>query len=130
MSNLADEEYPPDFSLQQLKHEYGLLIDGTWNEVFVQIEPKDVEYIQKVLNNGFKVTDKPNIHISTIHRVKGGQANTVVMLSETAKASERMATSTNINEETRVFYTGVTRTYRDLIIVQPDSKRHFTGLFE
>jgi superfamily I DNA/RNA helicase len=130
LSRLAEQEDPPNFSLQQLKNDYGLLVDGTWNEIFVQIDPKDVEYIQKVLNNGFNILDKPNIHISTIHRVKGGQANTVVLLSETAKAGERMATSTNTDEETRVFYTGITRTYQDLIVVQPDSKRHFSGLFE
>ena len=127
--HLADLEEPPDFSIQQLKHEFGLLIDGTWNEVFVQIDPRDVEYIQKVLDNGYKITDKPQIHISTIHRVKGGQANTVVLLSETAKRSEKLMTSASADEETRVFYTGITRTRNDLIIVQPDTRHHFEGLF-
>ena len=127
---LAEQENPPEFILPQLKHEYGLLADGEWHEVFVQVDRQDVEYIQKVLNNGFKVSDKPSIHISTIHRVKGGQANTVVLLSETAKKGDELATTTNMDEETRIFYTGVTRTRNDLVIVHPDTRRHFGGLFE
>jgi superfamily I DNA/RNA helicase len=128
LKRMAEQDEPPELSLQELKHEYGLLIDGAWNEVFVQLEPRDVEYIQKVVENGTSILDKPRIHISTIHRVKGGQADTVILLSETAKAAEKFA-STNQDEETRVFYTAVTRTFRDLIVVSPDSRYHFGGLF-
>jgi DNA helicase-2/ATP-dependent DNA helicase PcrA len=129
LERYADQPEPPKVCLQELKNDYGLLAEGEWKDVFTEIEPKDVEYIQKVLDKGFSILDKPHIHISTIHRVKGGQANTVVLLSDTAKASERMA-STNRDEETRVFYTGITRTFEDLIVVQPDKKYFFGGLFE
>jgi superfamily I DNA/RNA helicase len=97
--------------------------------VFVQIEPSDVDYIQKVLDRGFSIMDKPHIHISTIHRVKGGEADTVVLLSDTAKSIDRCFT-TNQDEESRVFYTGITRAYEDLIVVQPDKKHYFGRLFE
>jgi superfamily I DNA/RNA helicase len=129
LKRIAEQPEPPKVTLQELRQDYGLLAEGMWKDVFTEIEPKDVEYIQKVLDNGFSILDKPHIHISTIHRVKGGQANTVVLLSDTAKASERMA-STNRDEETRVFYTGITRTFEDLIVVQPDKRHYYGQLFE
>jgi superfamily I DNA/RNA helicase len=119
----------PDVTLQELRQNYGLLAQGTWQEAFVEIEQKDVEYIERVLNNGYSLLQKPQIHISTIHRVKGGQADKVVLLSDTAKAAEKFGTG-NQDDETRVFYTGITRTFEDLIIVHPDKKYHFGRLFE
>jgi superfamily I DNA/RNA helicase len=129
LERYADQSEPPKVCLEELKRDYGLLAEGGWENVFTEIEPNDIGYIQKVLANGFSILDKPHIHISTIHRVKGGQANTVVLLSDTAKATERMA-STNRDEETRVFYTGITRTFEDLIVVQPDGRHYYGGLFE
>lgn len=128
LSRLAEEPEPPMVSMEQLRHEYGLLVKGEWEEVFTGIPPDDVKYIKAVMSNGYSLLDQPNVHISTIHRVKGGQADTVVMLSDTSKAADRFA-STNTDEEIRVFYTGVTRTYRDLIVVAPATRRHFEGLF-
>jgi superfamily I DNA/RNA helicase len=118
-----------DISLQELRRDHGLMAEGPWQQVFTEIETKDVEYIEKVLNNGYSLLQKPQIHISTIHRVKGGQADTVVLLSDTAKAAEKFQTG-NQDEETRIFYTGITRTFDNLVIVQPDKKYYFGGLFE
>jgi superfamily I DNA/RNA helicase len=129
LKRLAEQRDTPNLTLQELKRDYGLLVDGTWQQVFVEIEKKDVDYIEKVLSNGYSISQTPQVHISTIHRVKGGQADTVILLSDTAKAAERVGTG-NRDEETRVFYTGITRTYEDLIIVHPDKKYHFERLFE
>jgi len=128
LSRLAERQEDIDLNLQELRNDYGLNINGTWNEVFTEIDSNDVTYIQKVLDNGTNLLTKPNIHISTIHRVKGGQANKVFLLSETAKLSDKFAT--NQDEETRVFYTGITRTFEELCIVHPDRRYHFEGLFE
>ena len=127
LSRLAERQEDIDLNLQELKNDYGLKIDGTWREVFTEIKPQDAEYIQRVLNNGFSLLTKPKIHISTIHRVKGGQADKVILLSETAKLSDKFAV--NPDEETRVYYTGITRTFSELIIVHPDKRYHFEGLF-
>jgi superfamily I DNA/RNA helicase len=118
-----------DVSLQELKRDYGLLAEGPWQKVFTEIETKDVEYIEKVLSNGYSLLQTPQIHISTIHRVKGGQADTVILLSDTAKAAEKFQTG-NQDEETRIFYTAVTRTFENLVVVHPDKKHYFGGLFE
>lgn len=129
LNRLAKQSDVVDISLQELKRDYGLISEGPWQKVFVEIDQRDIEYIEKVLKNGYSLLQTPNIHISTIHRVKGGQADTVVLLSDTAKAAEKFQTG-NQDEETRVFYTGITRTFEDLIIVHPDKKYYFGGLFE
>jgi superfamily I DNA/RNA helicase len=112
-----------------LRQDFGLLAVGTWQEIFTEIDPKDVEYIERVLNNGHSLLETPKVHISTIHRVKGGQADTVVLLSDTAKAADKFGTG-NQDEETRVFYTGVTRAFENLVMVHPDKRYHFERLFE
>jgi superfamily I DNA/RNA helicase len=129
LKRLAEQMDVPPVNLQDLKKDYGLLVDGTWQQIFVEIEKRDVDYIEKVLNNGYLLSQTPQVHISTIHRVKGGQADTVILLSDTAKAAEKFGTG-NRDEETRVFYTGITRTFEDLIVVYPDKKYHFERLFE
>jgi superfamily I DNA/RNA helicase len=128
LQRLAERQEDIDLNLQELKNDYGLNIDGPWKEVFTEIDPKDAVYIQRVLDNGFSLLTQPKIHISTIHRVKGGQADKVILLSETAKISDKFAM--NQDEETRVFYTGITRVFEELCIVHPDKRYHFEGLFE
>ena len=128
LKRITDQENPPNLDMQDLKRNYGLTAEGPWEELFVQITDEDKKYIQRVLDNGFSLTDKPKIHISTIHRVKGGQADIVVLLSDSAKASEHFAS--NQDEETRVFYTGITRTFQNLVVVEPEKKYSFSGFFE
>jgi DNA helicase-2/ATP-dependent DNA helicase PcrA len=129
LKRIADQPEPPRVTLQELKKDFGLLAEGAWKDIFTEIPTEDVQYIQKVLDKGFSLLDKPNIHISTIHRVKGGEADTVILLSDTAKASERMS-STNQDEETRVFYTAVTRTRENLVVVHPSKKYYYGDLIE
>jgi hypothetical protein len=128
LNRFAKEREDADLNLNELKTEYGLNVSGTWREVFTEIEPRDADYIQRVLDNGFNLQNKPNIHISTIHRVKGGQANKVIILSDTARTSERFPTTEE--DEARVFYTGVTRTFDELVIIHPETRHHFDGLLE
>lgn len=128
LKRIAEQPEPPKLCLQELYNDYGLEAKGSWDEIFVQID-KDIAYYRKVLENGFQLNEKPKVHISTIHRVKGSQADTVVLLSDTAKASDKYLVG-NQDEEARVFYTGITRTYEDLIIVQPEKRYHYGRLFE
>jgi superfamily I DNA/RNA helicase len=129
LNRFAQQRDTPDVTLRELRQDFGLLAVGTWQEIFTEIDPKDVEYIERVLNNGHSLLETPKVHISTIHRVKGGQADTVVLLSDTAKAADKFGTG-NQDEETRVFYTGVTRAFENLVMVHPDKRYHFERLFE
>jgi DNA helicase-2/ATP-dependent DNA helicase PcrA len=128
LNRLEKQGDAPDISLKELQDEYGLNVRGKWREVFTEIDPRDADYIQRVIDNGYNLVSKPSIHISTIHRVKGGQADKVIMLSETAKLADKFAT--NQDDEARVFYTGITRAFEELVIIHPERRYHFDGLLE
>lgn len=69
-----------------------------------------------------------NISISTIHGVKGDEADNVVLLSDMSTLSYR---DMGVDEDTehRVFYVAVTRAKKRLYIVQPTTKLYYPYLF-
>ena len=77
-----------------------------------------MDYIRKMRSNGEQLNKKPRILLSTIHGVKGGEEQNVVLLSDlslnTQKGYER-----NPDDENRLFYVGATRTKEHLHIVEP-----------
>lgn len=70
----------------------------------------------------------PNVNISTIHTVKGDEADVVVLMSDISKA---VASQLDLDEDSehRVFYVAVTRAKERLIIVQPQTKLYYPYLF-
>jgi DNA helicase-2/ATP-dependent DNA helicase PcrA len=128
LNRIAEQPQPPRLSMSDLKKDYGLAADGDWSRVFTELDHRDVAYIKKVMQNGYDLTDTPQIHLSTIHRVKGGQADKVIMLSDMSKSSDRLNVSRD--EETRVYYTGITRTYEDLVVLQPTTRTSYDEIFE
>ena len=71
---------------------------------------------------------KPNIRISTIHGVKGDEADNVVLLSDISRLVHKdMAVDEDAAH--RVFYVAVTRAKHRLYIVQPTTKLYYPYLF-
>jgi len=82
-----------------------------------------VDYIKRVYRK-----DQPvNVNISTIHGVKGGEADHVVVLSDVSRGVTRQL---NIDEDSehRVFYVAVTRARNKLTIVAPESRTYYPYL--
>jgi hypothetical protein len=78
------------------------------------------KYGQKKLNK------EPNIIIDTIHSVKGGEANNVLIYSKTNwPASFSHKTKEEKSDEKRVYYTGVTRAKNTLHILSTDYKYNY-----
>ena len=93
-----------------------------WYEV-LDVPDKDRIYIQSVLRSGEKFDEKkPRIRASTIHKAKGGEADNVVLLLNSSKLSQ---TFSNEDCERRVFYVGITRTKKNLHIIESTSKWSF-----
>lgn len=71
---------------------------------------------------------EPKVNISTIHTVKGDEADVVVLMSDISKA---VASQLDVDEDSehRVFYVAVTRAKEKLIIVQPQTKLFYPYLF-
>jgi superfamily I DNA/RNA helicase len=61
-------------------------------------------------------SDKVNIHLSTIHGAKGAEADVVILLSDCSAATYEGITR---DSEHRVWYVGITRAKKQLIIVDP-----------
>lgn len=70
----------------------------------------------------------PKINISTIHGVKGDEADIVVLVSDISKAT---ASQLDIDEDSehKVFYVACTRAKEKLYIMQPQTKLFYPYLF-
>ena len=80
--------------------------------MFTALTPHERSYILSMLRLGEKITKKPRINLSTIHSAKGGEADNVILL-------------TDPDDDTRVFYVGITRAKHKLHIVQPNTNKYF-----
>jgi superfamily I DNA/RNA helicase len=91
-----------------------------WYEVLAKIPPSKIEYYRSILRNGGNLAGKPDIRIDSIHGVKGGESDNVLLLTD-------MSNKTYLNycidadDEHRVFYVGITRAKNHLHIVMPQT---------
>ena len=111
------------FNINQLKENYGLLVDGIWHVVFDLIGDTQREYIISCLRKGEKVNSS-RIKLNTIHAAKGGECENVVLLTDVAnKTYDELYKSPD--NECRAFYVGVTRTKENLHIIQGKTRKEF-----
>jgi superfamily I DNA/RNA helicase len=97
------------------------LLKMNWMDALV-IPAQKREYIRACLANKESLTDKPRIAISTIHRVKGGEADHVVLIPD---LTIRPWHSLTTDEEQRVLYVAVTRAKHSLTFIQPQTQKHY-----
>jgi superfamily I DNA/RNA helicase len=84
---------------------------GPWLKVFKRkFKEKDKQYFLKMIKEGVDLNQPPKIIIDTIHQVKGGEADNVVLSSKCNFPShfEKKNLAEKI-KELRVWYTGATR---------------------
>lgn len=101
------------FTLDDLRG-YGLTAEGPWYDVLT-IPASRREYYRAILRRGGMLRDTSRIYIGTIHSVKGGEADNVVlsmrMTPRTVKNLQRFP-----DDEHRVFFVGATRARKALWI--------------
>jgi DNA helicase-2/ATP-dependent DNA helicase PcrA len=117
----ADDD---ELTLEQLQREGGLLTTAGWKDALDRLPEKDVVYIESVMRNGRNFKDEPNVHLSTIHAVKGGEADHVVIMPDMAKRTFDEAQQ-NRDSEHRVWYVAVTRAKKKLTIMNPRTAKHY-----
>jgi DNA helicase-2/ATP-dependent DNA helicase PcrA len=106
------------FSLEDLQNNYGLLAteDMIWREAMDRIPELDSAYITNLLRSGEKFNAEPRIKLSTIHGAKGGEADNVVLLTDLTRAA-----MDQMNDDLhRVFYVGITRSRKNLYLLEPE----------
>lgn len=96
-----------------------------WFYALDEIETETAEYYRSIMRNGCRLDDTPDIYVGTIHSVKGGEADNVVLSTDMTSKSYESYTMNPDNEE-RVFYVGVTRTKKNLYLTTPQSDKFFT----
>jgi superfamily I DNA/RNA helicase len=120
-----DEDKDKIYTLDILKKDHGLLIDGEWYEVMNKISEYDVAYIRRLLDLGEDLQKEPRIKTSTIHQAKGGECDNVVVLTDIGKIVYKSYTK-NPDDEHRVFYVAVTRAKENLYIVDPQTTNFYS----
>lgn len=99
-----------------------------WDILKRNFKPEQTGYFIRLLKRyGQKVLDKnPQIIIDTIHSVKGGEANNVLIYSKTNwPASFINKNKLEQSDEKRVYYTGVTRAKDTLHILSTDHRYNY-----
>lgn len=94
--------------------------DKIWHQAMDKLNYREREYFMAARRRGESLVGEARIHISTIHGAKGGESDNVVIMSDVAsKVYKQMEKS--MDDESRVFYVGVTRARQNLHIVQPQT---------
>lgn len=100
-----------------------------WSDVLTKIYPNYRRYYRKLIERYGTLDVKPNAHINTIHGVKGGEADHVVLRTDvTKKTSDGADSDRGRDSEARVFYVGITRAKRSLRIVLPEGEYSYGPL--
>jgi len=106
------------YNMSDLINKRGLKTHKVWYEAFDDAPEKKVRYIRRMRENGEKLNSKPRIVLSTIHGVKGGEQDNVVLLTDLSRNTQRNYEQ-NPDDENRLFYVGATRTKNHLHIIRP-----------
>lgn len=112
------------FTLQQLKEDYGMPADGIWHDALGRIPARKREFYMHCLRNGYRLQDKPPAYIGTIHSVKGGEADNVVLKTDMTYRTYQGLEQDPDNEH-RVFYVGATRAKKNLYIVDQQEQQGY-----
>lgn len=115
------EDIDMGFSFEVLRDYFGLKEMPIWHDALEGIPVEVREYYLSVLRSGRKISAEPRIVVNTIHGVKGGEAEHVVIISDMSKRTfEEM--QKDYDSEHRVAFVAVTRAKERLTIVMPRSK--------
>jgi len=97
-----------------------------WYEAF-EMPTQEATYYRDLFKNKTDPEDN-KVNISTIHGVKGGEADNVVVLLNITKNIEN-ALRTNFDSELRCIYVALTRAKKNLHIIYSNSKFGYDDMF-
>ena len=122
LTSLNEEEA---HTMQYASTNLGLLADSSmrWHRALGKIDLDTKNYILNALKRGDNVRN-PRIKISTIHSMKGGEADNIIVVPDLSYAAYREY-NRNPSTEHRVFYVAVTRAKESLHILYPQTNRAY-----
>lgn len=109
------------YSLDLLVNDYGLTVNQGDLEVF-DLSFDETVYIRSLLRRGTNLLEEPKIKLSTIHGMKGGEDQKIMLLTDSTK---NCATAYDQDNEHRVFYTGASRAKEELHVIESSRKYRY-----
>jgi len=97
--------------------------EKNWYDIFVA-DQKEILYIRNIISGGEKLYENARIWLSTIHAIKGGEEDNVILsLHQGAKVQKSIRLSVDKqDEEHRVWYVGITRARNNLYKLKAKKK--------
>jgi DNA helicase II / ATP-dependent DNA helicase PcrA len=108
----------------ELRSKFGLLTLEPWDTALDKLTAEERTYFSTAKERGENINAEPRIRIDTIHGVKGGEADNVVLCSDMALRTYSEFQK-NPDDEHRVWYVGVTRAKETLHILQPTTNQAY-----
>ena len=111
--------------MSEARDKLGLLVDGSmrWHQALTKIDIDTKNYVLNALKRKDNVRN-PRIKVSTIHSMKGGEADNVLVIPDISGAAYKEF-MVNPATEHRVYYVAVTRAKKALHIMLPETSRHY-----
>ena len=92
-----------------------------WFDAFRGMSYDERAYVRGCLSIGEDMTTEPRVKLSTIHGVKGGEAENVYLITDVStKVYNNMG-----DDEHRTMYVGATRASQSLFIKQPETRKYY-----
>lgn len=110
------------FTVDDLERRHGLRTRAIWHEALERIPADEREFFLVALRSGERLSREPRVTLSTIHGAKGAEADNVALITDVAYRTWARAQE-DPDPETRVTYVGITRTKKNLFIVEPNTVR-------
>jgi len=100
------------------------------DKVFYFGEKKgEAEYMEKIIDSG--VTEFMPYYVDTMHGVKGGEADDVVIMLDCTKAVwEAMEKQHSLDDEIRVLYVAITRAKKRVHIIMPNREKNMLKILD
>jgi DNA helicase-2/ATP-dependent DNA helicase PcrA len=114
-------------SMQELRDYYGLLHDLPWDQGLKKIPEDKRIYLRACMRRGEDLTADPRITVSTIHGAKGAEADHVLLTTDSVgKLVNKLRQSpSDLEDEHRVWYVGLTRARQSLHLINPQRKNGY-----
>ena len=100
--------------MDELRSEHGLLAEGDWS--VLKFKDYQIDYIKELVASGEDLNKPARIKLSTIHAVKGEEAENVILFTDLERIIYNAA-QVNKDTEHRLFFVGVTRAKENLFIM-------------
>lgn len=113
-----EEDDSEGYTYETLRDNYGLVKMPVWHEALEGIPLEVREYYISVLREKRKISTEPLVHVNTIHGVKGGEADHVIILSDMSKRTFTEYQK-DPDSEARVAYVALTRAKQRVTVVLP-----------